>query len=215
MHHVCHAIICIHPDYHGPLNVRRQTIFHQLMNTAKLITSLEEHLSESAIEEKYRLDTIYFLRRFPTHWWQRSNTEGHVTASTMVVNRDKKYTLLLHHAKLNRWLQPGGHLDTTDDSPAEGALREAREESGIATLSLVSEKLFDVDVHPIPARGSGATAEAAHLHYDVRYLVIADSDDVTLSNESTGFEWRPLEGLIADDSDESISRMARKVLRFL
>jgi 8-oxo-dGTP pyrophosphatase MutT (NUDIX family) len=185
------------------------------MNTANLLASLEEHLSESAIEEKYRIDTISFLRRFPTYWWQRSNTEGHITASAMVVNRDKKYTLLLHHAKLNRWLQPGGHLDDADYSPAEGALREACEESGIATLSLVTEKLFDVDVHAIPARGIGVAAEAAHLHYDVRYLVIADSNDVTLSNESTGFEWRRLEALIAEDNDESISRMARKVLWFL
>jgi 8-oxo-dGTP pyrophosphatase MutT (NUDIX family) len=191
--------------------------FTHRMNTASLLASLEEHVSENAIEEKYRIDTILFVRRFPQHWWQRRSSDhdcaGHVTASAMVVNHDKKYALLLHHAKLNRWLQPGGHLDETDISPVAGAMREAREESGVATLSLVNEQLFDIDIHAIPARGTGTNAEAAHLHYDVRYLIIAESSVVSLSNESIGFQWKSIESLITDGNDESIARMARKVLR--
>jgi 8-oxo-dGTP pyrophosphatase MutT (NUDIX family) len=182
--------------------------FELHMNTESLLSSLIKHAAENAIEERYRVDTIYFVRRFPQSWWQRSVGEGHVTASAMVINRQRTHALLLHHAKLNRWLQPGGHIDDADISPAYGALREAQEESGLPQLALASENLFDVDVHAIPARG----AEPAHLHYDVRYLVIANAMDIALSDESLAFQWKPLNDLLDGDTDESIARMARKVL---
>jgi 8-oxo-dGTP pyrophosphatase MutT (NUDIX family) len=178
------------------------------MNTESLLSSLIEHAAENAIEERYRVDTISFVRRFQQSWWQRGVSEGHVTASAMVINNQRTHALLLHHAKLNLWLQPGGHIDDADTNPAYGALREAQEESGLLQLALASEKLFDVDVHAIPARG----AEAAHLHYDVRYLVIANAMDIALSDESLAFQWKPLNELLNGNIDESIARMARKVL---
>jgi 8-oxo-dGTP pyrophosphatase MutT (NUDIX family) len=184
--------------------------FELHMNTESVLSSLIEHAAENAIEERYRVDTISFVRRFPQSWWQRSISEGHVTASAMVINLQRTHALLLHHAKLNRWLQPGGHIDDADASAAYGALREAQEESGLLQLSLADEKIFDVDIHAIPARG----AEPAHLHYDVRYLVIANAMDIALSDESLAFQWKPLNDLLDSNMDESISRMARKVLLF-
>jgi 8-oxo-dGTP pyrophosphatase MutT (NUDIX family) len=178
------------------------------MNTESLLSSLAAHAAENAIEERYRVDIISFVRRLPQAWWQRSVSEGHVTASAMVINIQRTHALLLHHAKLNRWLQPGGHIDDTDTSPSHGALREAREETGLLQLALTNEKLFDVDVHAIPAR----SAEPAHLHYDVRYLVIAENMDIALSNESLAFEWKAINDLADGSTDESIARMARKIL---
>jgi 8-oxo-dGTP pyrophosphatase MutT (NUDIX family) len=178
------------------------------MNPESLLSSLAAHAAENAIEERYRVDIISFVRRFPQSWWRRSVSEGHVTASAMVINKQGTHALLLHHAKLNRWLQPGGHLDDTDTGPSHGALREAREESGLQQLRLANEKVFDVDIHAIPARGT----EPAHLHYDVRYLVIAENMDIALSNESLGFEWKAINDLLDGSPDESIARMARKIL---
>ena len=79
--------------------------------------------------------------------------------------------LLLHHRKLDRWLQPGGHGDPGETTGEEVALREAFEESGIAGLALhpTAPRPLDVDVHDIPARGD----EPAHEHLDLRYLVRA------------------------------------------
>jgi 8-oxo-dGTP pyrophosphatase MutT (NUDIX family) len=180
------------------------------MNTNALLTVLENHHAFDDHEERYRLDTILFVTQNQDRWWQRTTLAGHITASAFVLNAAHTHALLLHHAKLNRWLQPGGHLDSADAFPHSGALREAREESGIDNLELATQQLFDVDVHPIPARG----AEPAHLHYDVRYLVIARDEDVTLSDESLGFKWISLHD-IANNMEPSLARLARRAQQSL
>lgn len=103
--------------------------------------------------------------------FDRTIPEGHLTGSAITVSADGKRVVLLHHRKLDRWLQPGGHGDPGETRGEEVALREAIEESGIAGLALhpTAPRPLDVDVHDIPARGS----EPAHQHLDLRYLVVA------------------------------------------
>lgn len=138
---------------------------------------------------------------------ERSLAVGHMTGSAWVVDREREHALMTHHRKLNRWLQMGGHADGSPDLLAV-ALREAREESGLAGLRVLSEMPFDVDVHLIPERG----AEAAHFHYDVRFLFEADrAEELVVSEESHALAWIPLGEL--SSSGESILRMVRKTAR--
>ncbi len=170
------------------------------------LTQLRDHKSIDAIEEKYRLDTISFVERHRGSWWQRTTLDGHVTAAAWLVNAQRTHALLLHHAKLDRWLQPGGHIDDTDKGPADGALREALEESGLGELSLADSALLDVDVHAIPQR----LDEPAHLHYDARFLVVAKNSDVIISDESLRFRWIALGEIANSNMDYSITRLAKK-----
>ena len=138
--------------------------------------------------------------------FQRSLVEGHITGSAWILNHDATAALLTHHKKLNLWLQPGGHADGDPDVP-QVALREAIEESGIADVVLVSNEIFDIDVHEIPARKN----EPAHLHYDVRYLVQAPKGaKEVVSDESHALAWVPRAKIQAYQTDESVMRMARK-----
>ena len=178
------------------------------MHTTLLLSTLESHAPHDAEERAHCNVTIAFLERHPQAWWQRSTLGGHVTSSAWVLNFLRTHALLLHHAKLNRWLQPGGHLDDTDTSPSAGAMREAREETGLDSLLLASENIFDVDVHAIPARGS----EPAHLHYDLRYLIISTGNALALSDESLAARWIALDELARAPFERSISRMAEKSL---
>ena len=45
----------------------------------------------------------------------RERLAGHFTGSAWVVSADGQRTLLTHHRKLDRWLQPGGHADGDTD----------------------------------------------------------------------------------------------------
>ncbi|MEL6983946.1 MAG: NUDIX hydrolase [Actinomycetota bacterium] len=114
----------------------------------------------------------------------RTCLEGHLTGSAVVVDTAGQRTLLLHHAKLGRWLQPGGHADG-DGNLAHVAWREATEETGLAGLTVIRPAI-DVDIHTIPAR----PGEPEHLHLDVRFAVVAPDDAVVdLNHESLGSRW--------------------------
>jgi 8-oxo-dGTP pyrophosphatase MutT (NUDIX family) len=124
-----------------------------------------------------------FIDQHP-HCLHRSCTIGHLTGSAVVVDPASGRTLLIHHAKLDRWLQPGGHADGEGDLGAV-ALREASEETGLDELTLVAPAV-DLDVHHLPERGR----EAAHLHFDVRYLVLATGDlGARPNHETLGARW--------------------------
>lgn len=133
---------------------------------------------------------------------------GHLTGSAWVVSADGRRVLLLHHRKLKRWLQPGGHADGDADL-ARVALREAQEETGLRDLAIERE-IFDLDRHRIPERGD----EPEHWHYDVRFVVRARGDeDFVINDESHALAWRDVADVAGDVTmDESVRRMARKWL---
>ena len=138
--------------------------------------------------------------------FHRTCRAGHVTGSAWVVDPTGGRVLLLHHRKLGLWLQPGGHSDGDPDT-LTAALREAREETGLPVRAL-DQTIFDLDVHPIPARGS----EPAHHHFDVRFLLRAEHDRFRISSESRALRWVPADEVGALTDRESVLRMARKWL---
>ena len=145
--------------------------------------------------------------------FERSCVPGHVTGSAWLVAHDHARFLLTHHRKLGRWLQPGGHSDGDPDT-AQVALREAREESGIVALTLAPidglVQPLDLDAHEIPARG----AEPAHIHYDVRFLVVAPPDAViAISEESLALRWFATNRPLDVPHDASVARLQEKARR--
>lgn len=145
----------------------------------------------------------------PQDPFRRQRLAGHFTGSAWVVGADGRRTLLTHHRKLDRWLQPGGHADGDADL-ARVALREAEEETGVAGLRLEDASIFDLDRHWIPERGE----VPGHWHHDVRYVVRAGADErFVVSAESHDLAWRDIAAIAADPAaDESMRRMARKWL---
>jgi len=108
------------------------------------------------------------------------------------------------HAKLGMWLQPGGHADG-EGHLAGVALKEATEETGIGGLR-IAVPAVDCDVHMIPAR----PGEPEHLHFDVRYVVLAPPDPVVVGNhESHGLRWVSLGELDGLATDDSLRRLAK------
>jgi len=94
------------------------------------------------------------------------------TVAVLVV-RDQR--ILLHwHAKLGRWLPPGGHIEP-DELPDEAALREVMEETGVEA-KLVSTPLNPINLPGQPrqlARPLGiqlADIGPDHQHIDLVYL---------------------------------------------
>ena len=132
-------------------------------------------------------------------------TPGHITGSAFVVDRSHTRLLMIHHAKLGRWLQPGGHVDPGEDV-LTAAIREVEEETGVTGVPLI-DGIFDVDVHPIPAH----TERPAHTHFDVRFLLEARTEDLTDSDEVLGVRWVPFDEVMDLDTDDSVRRATLKL----
>ena len=159
----------------------------------------------AADEQMMAREFAPFIRAHADCLW-RTCVPGHLTASAWIVDAARQRTLLTHHRKLDRWLQLGGHVDGDPDLAAS-ALREAREESGLTKLVLVSAEIFDLDRHRIPARGT----EPEHSHYDVRFLIEADPDEpLVVTGESKDLAWVELARVAELNPEASLRRLVLK-----
>jgi 8-oxo-dGTP pyrophosphatase MutT (NUDIX family) len=146
----------------------------------------------------------------------RSTYPGHLTCSALVVD-DEGRTLRIWHNVFRKWLQPGGHLESTDASLVGAALRELAEETGVvlgATTLLDGDgcdpqQPLDIDVHAIPP--NRRKREARHYHFDLRYAFrLPAAAEVTLQwEEVSGFQWIP----IGDITSPRIAGKLRGALR--
>lgn len=187
------------------------------MHRQPLLQLLRRYQPTDANERAMTQATIAFVEANPDAF-ERSLLVGHVTGSAWIVSPDRRQSLLIHHRKLDRWLQPGGHADGDPDVAAV-ALREAQEETGLSSLRLVfpeevdsqgpsSPPIFDVDVHLIPARKN----VPEHLHYDIRFLLEADPNEpLGVSEEIKNSRWFTLEKAALYANDASIHRLIHKI----
>ena len=175
------------------------------MHRQPLLTLLRQHQPANPTEQAMTQATIAFVEQHPD-CFERSLLSGHITGSAWILSPDHQHTLLIHHRKLDRWLQPGGHADGDPDVAAV-ALREAQEETGLLSVRLVSPAIFDVDIHPIPERNG----VLEHLHYDIRFLLEADPNEpFGISEEIKNIRWFSLKSVVDNVNSESIFRMVRK-----
>jgi 8-oxo-dGTP pyrophosphatase MutT (NUDIX family) len=154
--------------------------------------------------EAHRRTMLAFLDDHPDAL-DRTCADGHLTGSAMVVDPVDQRFLLMLHAKLGRWFQPGGHADGDAALPGV-AWREATEETGLVGLS-VAVPAIDLDVHLVgPPHGP-------HLHLDVRYLAIAPPGSEPVRNhESLDLRWATYDELPDFEVDDGILRLARAAL---
>jgi len=175
------------------------------MNRNPLLQLLHVYQPTDVEEQRMWLETIEFVKQNPD-CFERSLSIGHITGSAWVIDESGQFVLLMHHRKLDRWFQPGGHADGESDV-LQVALKEAQEETGLERIKVVSTAIYDVDVHLIPANSK----DPAHFHYDIRFLLQADKNKaLKINSESKNLVWVPLQEVSRYNDSESIMRMARK-----
>jgi 8-oxo-dGTP pyrophosphatase MutT (NUDIX family) len=129
--------------------------------------------------------------------------ERHFTATAYIVEQQK--VLLLKHPKHQKWLPPGGHVET-NETPPSCAIREAKEETGL-DIELVRQENLWIDcwnassierpflclLENIPPYGD----KPAHQHIDMIFL--ARPTGGTLSPEARWFSLEEVERLTDDE----------------
>lgn len=135
-----------------------------------------------------------------TDW---NNFDGHAVAGGFIYAIKEKKILLLHHKDLDMYVYPGGHIDETDKTPLEAAIREIVEETGLLNLhqlTNIDDKLIpiDIDTHVIEYNKRLNLPE--HYHFDFRYLfTIEKIENIKIDNdESSCYKWLELKDLYKD-----------------
>ncbi|MFC9585813.1 NUDIX hydrolase [Streptomyces yangpuensis] len=132
----------------------------------------------------------------------------HVTVGALLV-RDDAEILLIEHLAYGITLQPGGHLEPTDATLVEAAVRELTEETGIdaGQVSVVSPTPVYVEYGRVPARPQ--KNEPEHYHLDLGYACTTVRGEVGRIQESevTGADWYPL-----DVAERLVGRRIRRAV---
>jgi len=166
---------------------------------ADAVEVLTEYQPADAQQKALRDEFLAYLAAHPDAL-DRACRPDHLTGSAVVVSADGRHVLLNLHAKAKKWLQFGGHAEPDDDSLAETALRETREESGLEELYLLPGPVL-IDKHPAPC--------GAQHHLDVMYVAIAPPDArEQVSDESISLGWFDPDAM-PEPTDDAVRRLAQ------
>jgi 8-oxo-dGTP pyrophosphatase MutT (NUDIX family) len=131
----------------------------------------------------------------------RATMPGHVTCSAVAVTADWR-VLHVHHRRLARWLLPGGHVETADQSLLGTALRHCARESGIAADAVIPDTARPVDIDAQVVAADPTRNEPSHIHYDVRFILHVPDGVVRLcSQDLSDHRWiflREIPGTLGD-----------------
>lgn len=119
------------------------------------------------------------------------------TATLYILQDDK--VLLIKHKKFGLWLPPGGHLEP-DELPSNGALREAKEETGLEITLIQQENIW---FSPQPNGRSierpylcllenipATPKEEAHQHIDFIFVGYPTGGSLVQNQDETdGIRW--------------------------
>jgi 8-oxo-dGTP pyrophosphatase MutT (NUDIX family) len=146
--------------------------------------------------------------------WSRS-TPLHVTASALVAHPPSGRILLRWHERMGSWLQLGGHFDPGETDPLAVALREAREESGLADLRVAPATAGrPVHLAIVPVVPGGG--EPAHEHADIRYLLVTDTPDAAVPESPTArLRWSPIGEAMDMVTEENLRVLLERAARLL
>lgn len=124
-------------------------------------------------EERERAMILELIAQYGDGILSRENDFAHMTASSIIVSRDRERTLMAFHKIYNSWAWTGGHADGESDFEAI-ARREAQEETGITDLVRLGTGPASIEILPVWAHVKRGRHVGSHLHLNVSYLFEAD-----------------------------------------
>ena len=158
------------------------------------------------------LERIVAMTQTAADPWRR-DIPLHVTGSALIVHPASGRVLLRWHQRQQAWLQVGGHGDPGESDPLAIALREAREETGLADLvPWPDARLRHLVIVNVPANA----VEPAHEHADLRFILATrDPDAARPERPDAPLRWlsfREAFELTAEDNlRETLARAERLV----
>lgn len=156
-------------------------------------TQIERYQPVNEQETTDKQAILSFIRRNPDDVLLRSNAIAHITSSGFILNPSLEKVLFVHHNIRGVWGWTGGHMDGDTDS-LYVAQKEAREETGVHTVTPLFDEIASLDVLPVPVHRKNERHVSAHLHLSVAHILICDEADAVRPQpgENSAVQWFPL-----------------------
>jgi 8-oxo-dGTP pyrophosphatase MutT (NUDIX family) len=175
--------------------------------TKRLISAFEPGDDGLAAKSKDLIQLL--LRHGLKPFSARQYWPGHITCTALIFHPQEQRVLVIHHARLRRWLLPGGHVEKSDSALAAVAEREAIEETQVRIDRRHAPFLVGIDVHGIPPK----QREPYHLHHDLIWCFRASTAEFEPTPEAPKVMWADENDWENLDLTPSIRFSIRRALR--
>lgn len=123
-----------------------------------------------------------YIKIFPGTILTRENKFAHITAASMIFNKNRDKVLMIYHNIYRSWSWTGGHADGDEDM-LYVAEKEAKEETGIKNLRTLylgagKSPMAAVDVLPVWGHVKRGKYVSSHLHLNFSYLFEAEEEEM-------------------------------------
>lgn len=178
------------------------------MDLYSLLSSYQPYNDQEEADRKVMLDA---LMRY-SDLYDRSNLVLHLTASSWITNPSRDKILMIYHNIYHSWAWTGGHADGERDLLSV-AVREAKEETGLHSVSPVSNKIFSIETLTVNSHIRRGIYVPSHLHLNVTYLLEADDKESlkVKPDENSDVAWFTPAGAVNACSEPWMQPIYRKL----
>jgi 8-oxo-dGTP pyrophosphatase MutT (NUDIX family) len=173
----------------------------------KFLTELENYIPYNEQEQIDKEIMLYYAKN-SSHILERKNHLVHMSASCWILNSTHTKVLFAYHKIYQSWTWTGGHADGEDDLLAV-ALKEAREETGLTNIKVLSPHIFSIENLCVNGHWKHNEYVTSHLHLNITYLLEADEADLLVVNEAenNGLKWFTYDEALQASSEEWMNKM--------
>ena len=142
----------------------------------------------------------------------RKNKMCHFTASNWIVNKERTKVLMIYHNIYKSWACTGGHADG-EENLYNVALKEAKEETGLDNLKVISDGFFGIQILTVDSHIKRGEFISSHLHLDCCLLLEADENEVLKikEDENSGVEWIDINKVLETTNEEKMKPIYKKL----
>lgn len=143
----------------------------------------------------------------------RENKIAHLTSSALIFNEARDKLLMIYHNIYQSWSWTGGHADGEADL-LQVAIREAKEETGLNTVTAMYDEIISLDILPVFGHLKKNQPVSAHLHLSVAYILSAAEDEplAIKPDENSGVRWIAIDQLADYVSEPHMQVIYQKIL---
>lgn len=120
--------------------------------------------------------------------------ERQYCASAYTIDFENKKVLLMYNKKLNKWLQPGGHIEGKE-TPEETATRETFEETGIK-IKIIGPSFDNAKFQPVATE---RYINKVGDMIDIQFLAIPETKELA-NNENNKTMWFSIDDLEKEEN---------------